>query len=332
MTNFRDSQSALGLGFKVRPNDIAGLLGSPQVGNVWYVDGLNGLDTNPGNAANQAFKTLYAAHNAATDNNYDQIIVVPTGTGSGTGTTEETYGRWTFSKNLVTVIGAPAPSRISQRSRILWSTAGQSTTTLPLLTISGNGNSFVNLQFATFVDNNVLVKLTGDRNFFSNIHFAGIGDATAGDDADAKSLWLADGDENFFSDCVIGLDTVARSTTNTELQVDAGSQRNQFEDCLVICFADNSGHFFVKLPDSGSIDRWVIFKRCGFINPTDSTATAMTDAMSVHATPGGSVFLIDCYKLGATGWANSLTSVQALGTSSNATYADGIGYVVNPSA
>ena len=65
-------------------------------------------------------------------NNYDVIVVNPAGTGSGSGTDESAAlanGLWTFSKSLITVIGAAAPSLVSPRSRILWDTASQSTST-----------------------------------------------------------------------------------------------------------------------------------------------------------------------------------------------------------
>ena len=190
----------------------------PQVGNVWYVDAVNGSDTaNSGSTPDSAFATLYKAHSAASDNNYDVIIVAPGGVASGSGTNESVYGAWTFSKNLITVIGSSAPTAISPRSRILWNTAGQSTSSA-LLTVSGAGNSFINLQFGSFVDNNILVTVSGDRNFFQSVHFAGIGDATAGDDTAARSLLLSGAGECRFVDCTIGLDTVARSAANASKQ------------------------------------------------------------------------------------------------------------------
>lgn len=330
MLRFRDSQTALQQGAKIIAEDLAGVIGLPQVGNTWYVDAVNGSDTtNDGTAWNQAFKTYYQAHSAATTNNYDQITVAPAGTGSGTGTDESVYGRWTFSKSLITTIGGPAPSRVSPRARILWGTASQSTTTNPLLTISGQGNRFLNIQWATFVDNNVLVKLTGQRNTFAQVHFAGIGDATAGDDADARCLWVSGGSENWIEDSIVGLDTIARSTSNAEIVFDTSATRNTFVNTDILTYADNAGHFFVTA-GATSIDRWVKFYNCGFINPINSAATTMTDAMSLSGSAGGSVIGIDSYKIGATGWADTVTVLQLLSVSSNSTYNQGIGFPVNP--
>lgn len=281
----------------------------PQIGNVWYVDAVNGSDTaNNGTAWNKAFATLYAAHNAATTNNYDVIVVAPAGTGSGTGTNESVYGAWTFSKSLVTVIGASAPTAISPRSRILWNTAGQSTSSA-LLTVSGSGNSFINLQFGTFVDNNILVTVTGSRNYFDSVHFAGIGDDTAGDDTAARSLVLSGAGECRFVDCTIGLDTVTRSTTNASLELTGSCDRNRFEGCLFPMFSDNAGVLFIKATTGNCYQRFVIFDGCMFLNAVDGSSTTITAGISNAGTGNGTVFMKDCWMRGATDMCSTYTNV-----------------------
>lgn len=284
-------------------SDVLGAGPYPEIGNVWYVDAVNGSDTaNNGSAYNKAFASLYAAHAAASSNNYDVIIVAPAGTGSGTGTNESAAvsgGAWTFSKNLITVIGSSAPTAISPRSRILWNTAGQSTSSA-LLTISGAGNSFLNIQFGTFVDNNILVTVTGARNFFQSVHFAGIGDETAGDDTAARSLILSGAGECRFVDCTIGLDTVARSTTNASLELTGSCDRNRFEHCLFPAFCDNAGAVFVKAVTGNCYQRFVIFDDCIFINAVDGSSTTMTAGITNAGTGNGTMLLKDCWMRGAT--------------------------------
>ena len=298
-----------GDGLKWLASEVLGAGPYSQVGNVWYVDAVNGSDTaNNGTAYNQAFATLYAAHNAATTNNYDVIIVAPAGTGSGTGTDESTYGAWTFSKSLITVIGSSAPTAISPRSRILWGTAGQSTSSA-LLTISGSGNSFINLQFGTFVDNNILVNVTNDRNYFQSVHFAGIGDATAGDDAAARSLVITGAGENRFVDCTIGLDTVARSTSNASLELTGSCPRNRFESCLFPMYADNAGAFFIKATTGNCYERFVEFSNCFFINAIDGSATTLTAGITNGGTGNGTIFMKDSWMRGATDMCDTYTNV-----------------------
>ncbi len=272
----------------------------PRIGNVWYVDAVNGSDTaNNGTTQNSAFATLYAAHNAATTNNYDVIIVAPSGAASGSGTNESVYGAWTFSKSLITVVGSSAPTAISPRSRILWNTAGQSTSSA-LLTVSGAGNTFINLQFGSFVDNNILVTVTGSRNFFQGVHFAGIGDDTTGDDTAARSLILSGAGECRFIDCTIGLDTVTRSTTNASLELTGSCDRNRFENCLFPAYCDNAGPVFVKATTGNCYQRFVIFDRCIFINAVDGSSTTMTAGITNAGTGNGTFFMRDCWMRGAT--------------------------------
>lgn len=280
-----------------------------QIGNVWYVDAVNGSDSaNNGTSWDAAFATLYKAHDAASSNNYDVIVVAPAGVGSGTGTDESVYGAWTFSKNLITVIGSSAPTSISPRSRILWGTAGQSTSS-GLLTVSGAGNSFINLQFGSFVDNNILVTVTGDRNIFQSVHFAGIGDATAGDDTAARSLLISGAGECRFIDCTIGLDTVARSAANASLEMTGSCERNRFEHCLFPVFADNAGAFFIKADTGNCYERFAIFEKCYFLNAVDGSSTTLTAGIDNGGTGNGTLLFDDCWMRGATDMANDYTNV-----------------------
>ncbi len=279
-----------------------------RVGNVWYVDAVNGSDTLGGDTPGNAFKTLFAAHAAASDNNYDVIVVAPSGVSTGSGTDESVNGAWTFSKNLITVIGSSSPTAISPRSRVLWGTAGQSTSSA-LLTISGTGNTFANLQFGTFVDNNILVTVTGNRNTFSSVHFAGIGIDASGDDAAARSLVLSAASENRFVDCTIGLDTIARSTTNASLELTGACDRNRFEGCLFPAFVDNAGALFIKAVTGNCYERFLILDRCIFLNAVDGSSTTMTVGISNAGTGNGTIFMKDCWMHGATDAFNTYTNV-----------------------
>lgn len=293
-------------------SEVLGAGPYPQIGNVWYVDGVNGSDTaNNGTSWSSAFASLYKAHSAASDNNYDVIVVAPGGVGSGSGTDESTAvsgGAWTFSKNLITVIGSSAQTGISPRSRILWDTAGQSTSSA-LLTISGSGNTFINVLFGSFVDNNILVTVTGDRNLFQSVHFAGIGDATAGDDTAARSLVLSGAGECRFVDCTIGVDTVARSAANASLELTGSCERNRFENCLFPLFADNAGALFIKADTGNCYERFVIFDGCLFLNAVDGSSTTLTAGIDNAGTGNGTVFMRDCWMRGATDMCNDYTNV-----------------------
>ena len=194
------------------PNGISSM-GIPLVagvptgkGNVFFVDYGSGNDSNSGEDIDQAWKTIEYALTKCTTNNYDVIIVAP----AGTSATAET-GTITWDKNHITVIGATAPTMIGQRSRISWDTDS----TDPCMTISGHSNSFINMKWSTTqASNDVLVNMTGDRNYFNNVLYAGICNATTGDDASARNLVLTGSHENTFDGCIFGEDTAARSAAN----------------------------------------------------------------------------------------------------------------------
>lgn len=306
MGKARDYIPALKFGHKIYPEDIAGILGLPHVGNIYYIDPTNGSDTNNnGRSQANALKTLSAAEDKMINYNHDVAVIVP----GGTAGTAETAGI-TWDKSYCHIVGSVAPNEISPRARVVFTTDS----TDPCLTVSGNGNIFSNVQIATYQDSNdVLVSLTGDRNYFGGVHFAGIGTATAGDDATARCLSLSGAEENLFENCIIGLDTVARSTSNALLELASASTRNQFRECKFLSYADNAGALFVKAASAGDIDRFVLFERCLFHNAANSAASTMTVAMDLHAAVGGSVILYDSWLYGATDWADDFTAVEVAG-------------------
>ena len=156
------------------------------------------------------------------------------------------------------------------------------------MTISGNGNRFVNIQLATFVDSNILVTLTGDRNYFGNVHFAGIGDATAGDDTAARCLYINDGDENVFDGCVFGLDTIMRSAANYTIELAGGVQRNSFFNCMFQMATDATTPVHIKSTGTSGLDRWQRFDNCLFYNFTtnDSAEPAAVFDLSAQTATG----------------------------------------------
>jgi len=298
MGKLRDYLPALRYGNKIHPEDLAGMIGLPYIGNVYYVDGTNGNDTaNNGKSGSQAFKSASAAHAATTTLKHDVVVVIAGGTAAGAAANETSAVTW--SNSYTHLVGAAAGNVVAGRARIVASANALS----PFVTFSGNGNIISNVQIYNGQTTGLYdVKVTGDRNAFSNVHFAGIADATAGDSAAAAALWLSGSDENLFSHCVIGVDTAARSTSNAELEVSDSSTRNIFEDSYFLSYADNAGHFFVKVDAAADIDRFLIFNGCTFLNATKSAATAMTAAFSVHAAAGGTILLKNCTLFGATDW------------------------------
>ena len=320
-----DFSPALKYGAKILPSEIAGMLGLPYVGNVYYIDPTNGADTHSGLSQDDAFKTLYAAYNATTNNNHDVIVLTPGGVGTGTGTVETTQILWT--KNFVHLIGNVIEGPYAGRARVTTATTSLS----PLIVMSGSGNSIQNIQIAaTAATNLVPLKITGSRNRFDNCHI-GIQNATAGDSASAIDLWLSGASENEFNGCVIGFDSFTKTGANFIIYADTASARNLFNDCIFPMFVDADAPRFLGVAASG-IDRTMIFNRCKFLNAIYCGSTNLTDSFTINANPGGGIILHDCMQIGATGWTDQTVDVYVLGFSTNATILTNYSKAVNPAA
>lgn len=301
MGNARDYIKALKFGHKIYPEDLAGTLGIPYVGKIFYVDPYAGSDTaNAGRRQGDALKTVAAAFAKCTSGNHDVVMIAPTG---GTGRTAETAAI-VWNKRFTHLIGAAAPTQTSIRAGMAF-TAGE-----PCLTVSENGCIFKNLTIATFANLNVLALVTGDYNYFGNVHFAGMGHATAANNAAGRCITITGGEENLFEGCTIGLDTVTRSAANASVELSTAATRNIFRGCLFPAFTDDAGALFVKAASAADVDRFVMFQGCMFHNAVLSSSTTMTVGMSIHAAVGGTIILDGCSALGITDWSSDYTAVK----------------------
>ena len=280
-------------------------VGSPNIlemtpGNTFFLDPANGDDDNLGNSPNAAFKTMEVAYAALTDNNNDVLYLI--GDASGLSLTEQLV----WAKSYTHLIGLCAPTAISKRARIFMTSTVVST---PMIQITGSGCIFKDLLIFHGIANAaalVAIEVTGGRNYFQNVHFAGIGNTTQ-DAAGACSLKLNGAEENTFVHCQIGLDTVARGANSSEILVDGSSSRNVFEDCMIYAYISAGGHSLVKLVDNAAIDRFLLFKDCLFLSESENNGTAMDSALNVPANMVTSyIALHKCAGVGITAWeANS---------------------------
>src|SRR3990167_5141989 len=286
---------------KITPDSIAGVIGLPHVGEIFYVDPGAGSDTaNAGKSPDDAFATVTQGYAALTADQDDVVIICGS---SATGRTAETAAI-TWAKRRTHVIGNGPLRSINPRNGIAF---GASIS--PGLTVSANNCSFTNISIATFEDNNVLVEVTGEYNTFNYVHFQGIGHATAGDDTAARSLLLTDAEENEFNNCTIGLDTVTRSVANASLELTGSCPRNMFRHCYFPAYTDNAGVLFVKADTGNCTERFLTFEDCIFNNADTGSSTTMTIAMDLSTTGNGTVFLKDSWCKGCTDWTNTFNNL-----------------------
>lgn len=276
----------------------------PTQGNVWHVKPGTGSDGNSGKNADEALATLGEALTLATANQND-VIFLYAESNTAASTTNYLSATLTWNKDLVHLIGVCAPSAVSQRARIAQTSTA--TGVAPLVNVTANGCIFKNFSiFHGVADATSLVALqvTGSRNYFENVHIAGIGDATMVV-ANAASLKIDGGAENVFKNCVIGLDTIScDNSTKGEIWLDTAATRNKFEDCLIQRYISNAGYVHVTVQDSTGIDRWLHFKNCLFLTESVNDTITQTGVFSIAAaTDQGYIILENCFILtpGASG-------------------------------
>lgn len=299
-----DYMPALKQGAKIFPEDIAGMLGLPSVGNIFYVDPGAGSDTaNSGTTRDDAFATLTQAYAALTADQDDVVIISGS---SSTGRTTEAAAM-TWAKRRTHVIGNGPARRMNQRNGISFGSAVVS----PCLTISATDCSFTNISIAVFNDINVLVNVTGSYNTFRFVHFQGIGNDTTGDDTAGRSLVITGAGENEFYECTIGLDTVTRSAANANLELTGSCPRNKFIRCDFPMYADNAGAFWLKADTGNCFERFLLLEECNFWNPTDGSSTGLTAGFKLTATGNGEIRMINSSWNGATDLSTDYTCLYS---------------------
>jgi len=259
--------------------------GIPAGGRDIWLDPANGDDGDDGEFPDHAKKTLAAAEDRATANNHDVIWYRAGSSG------HNLSALLTWDKNYTHFIGLAAPSTVGTRARLfqLSTATGKS----PLVNITATGCMFKNFYIFQGVNDAtslINVQLSGGRNYFEGVHFAGGGHATNAVDGCA-SLTIAGGDENKFKDCTLGVDTIDAATGVACLSYAASgaTARNMFYDCKFTLAAGNGGAMFIESLGNLSSDRYQYFENCTFMNVAE--AQAIDSAVVAPATNGPKWFV-----------------------------------------
>ena len=274
------------------------MMGVPfsQNAKYYFVDAANGSDSNDGLTPASALATIGAAEAKCVANQHDTVFYLASS--SSVSLTEALV----WDKNYTHLIGIAAPTMVGQRARIFQTST--LTGASPLITISASGCIFKNLYIFQGVDDAtslINVSVTGGRNYFENVHFAGGGHATQAVNGGA-SLKLDGAEENTFVNCTVGVDTVAAATGMVGILFDGQAHRNIFKGCNVTMYAGHTGAAFVEVADGTGIDRYTVFDNCQFINSNlDNFAMASGFVIPVFAANNSSrILLKDCMVLGTT--------------------------------
>lgn len=274
--------------------------GGVPVGGVFtngrpiFVKPYSGLDGNDGLSPTYAVKTLTRALALATAGKNDVVYLIAE-SNTAASTTDYQSATLDWNKDLVHLVGIGAPSMVSQRSRIAQTSTATGLTSL--VTVSADGCIFKNISIFQGVDDAtslIACKVTGTRNYFENVHFAGIGNATQSASGCA-SLSLDGAQENVFKNCVIGVDTVDTDADGVNLLCDTAATRNMFDDCLFQLYITATGACHVKIADATAIDRWLWFRNCQFMSESTNKTVDMAEVFNVPAgISQGKIVLQNC--------------------------------------
>jgi len=240
-------------------------LGIPfsKTSHYWFVDPTQGTAGGSGSFGDPVNK-VSIAESFCVANRHDCVIYIS----GSTGATEEATLTW--DKNYTHLLGIGAPTMVAQRARIHNETE---TGVTPLMAIEATGCIFKNFYIFQGVNEavaNINVHLTGGRNYFENVHFAG-GGHTAQAINGGASLLMDGAEENTLEGCTIGVDTIDAATGMVALAFDGKSQRNTIRNSKIQLYAGHIDCAFVEVVDGTGVDRWNSFENVKFINPNQSS-------------------------------------------------------------
>lgn len=295
----------------VSPGGFIGpVLGGNTVftGTFFYVNPATGADGNDGLTPATAVQSITTAFNKCTSGNNDVVYLIGDGTTAGTARISSTL---TWNKNATHLIGVCSPVAISQRARISHAASAPTTAFTPMVRVTGNGCLFSNIQiFEGFAADTAVVTWEdqGNRNYYSNVQFAGMGNATySADETGSACLLLTGGGEHVFDGCAFGVDTVPRTVANANIRLRSETARNIFRGCLTLIYATAAGVLAVDANAANSLNRWVLFEDSVFINAQNITGeTAMTVLAIGNASQNGVILLTNCVR-------NNITAYGAAG-------------------
>lgn len=273
--------------------------GFPTAGRSYFLDPTNGSDGWDGTAPGRAFKTLPVAYAALTAGQNDKLYYL-----AGTSSISLSAA-FEWAKDYTHFIGVTAPSGAANRARIFQTATA--TGLSPLFKVSAKGCILSNFYIFQGVDDAtslINVEVTGGRNLFDNVHFAGGGHDTMAID-NCASLFLNGAEENRFVNCRAGVTTIALGDGGNVIRMDGSAKENVFENCRIAAMIDNAGARLVELVDTASADQINWFLSTTFISNSANKATTMASAFEIpsgHTTTASLYLDGGCGGFGFTDW------------------------------
>lgn len=318
INNLMPGAQLFGIGSKLK----RALDASVFVGTKWYLDPVNGLDTNDGLSAQTAFKTLAVAYAALTANKNEVLYIV------GSSASLNVTTGFTWAKSYTHLVGLCAGGPYG-RVRIGHSTYVAAIA--DLFTVSANGCIFKNIHWQQgngHADQTkcLVLSATANYNYFENCHVDSPLNAVEGALAYRCLYLTALARSNTFKGCWFGDWTAGPGSTDGALVEFGGTNAGtQFEDCVFLINTDEA----TMVPIIGAVDLgggnppgYAWFRNCDFL----ALATGV-NVLATAPTTGKLVFS-NCRACGVTNWSANSSNVFSLNGA--ASVADGgLGVVIS---
>ena len=291
-------------------------------GKHYYVDSVNGSNSNRGTSWNKAKASIFGTDGGyalLSENKHDVLHVI----GGATAYASTAVG--TFDKDYAHVVCETAPLLTGGRARL---TNTVTTATAGEFVISAVGSVFSGLHFqhgaSATAASVVGTSITGDgRNAFINCHFEGPVDATVADGTAIKTLMLTSTQDNRFVNCAFGARTILSASAAGAIVHFAGTNNNAnvFEKCLFIAYNSTTTSASISYVDNAMPDSaFTMFDQCIF---QGCAGTAVADVIRYTTAGHGTTILNQCALTGAgyIKWANGAwkTHVDVVNTVGAAT-------------
>jgi hypothetical protein len=263
-------------------------------GDKFYVDPVNGDDSNDGTGPDDAVLTLAAGYALLTANNNDMLYI------KGGASALTIPSGFVWAKSYSHLLGLAASTKHTGLARL-----NHSADFTPLFPITGSGCQFSNFRIQHGrgnAANLINVNLAGSNNSFYNVHMEGPNNATEAGAA-FRQLVLASGAAgNTFVACSIGGREIQLSvTTGREIEFAGDNEDTYFEDCIIRSYADAAGHEQIEAGvDLGGESAMVEMVKCKFLQ-LDPNIT-LTKIIEPPTT--GNILLSNCVGVRATNFSS----------------------------
>lgn len=260
-------------------------LGGPGFGgDKFYVDPVNGSDSNAGTGPGTAKLTLAAAYALLTDNANDTLYFI------GGASSLTVADGFTWDKSYTHFIGLASALNAGGRCRLT-----HSADFTPIFPITGSGCQFANIHIQHgrgAVGNLVSTLLSGSRNSFINVQWEGPLHATEGGVAYRELVFANNAEANSFYNCNIGQWSIgATEALGREIEFLGFSSDTYFENCEIRCNINDAAHELVEVSAGlGAANAMCTFKNCDFVQ----IASGTTLTKAIEGPANGTVLLLDC--------------------------------------